>query len=319
MMDDMFTDRMQVLADLSAEVLEQRWETVVAVANSTDAVTKVRLVLIACGTKVVQDEDEWFWKPFREQEPNFKIENAAALHTPLAHAAARYLVTTESDKKTAIAVRLACNAGQRPEHQDLIDESVECLRVRDIAVPVSKKPNPFWTTQTKETLNASPNEIPNLEALHGGAQTAVTALWQQINSLTAWARSADARFTSDQRLIEWLLNGARADGTAWSALLPGVAAVDAARELAASLVDPPQPRHEAMLLQVLAVAGHEDAAIKGSVKVPTAGDGPPVALESVSPILGAVVGGKAIPRKKPSELAVRTLWEARAAAIWNGE
>lgn len=318
-MDDKFADRMQVLADLPAEVLEQRWETVVAVANSTDAVTKVRLVLIACGTKVDQDADEWFWKPFREHEPNFKIKNAAALHTPLAHASARYLVTHESDEKTAIAVRLACNAGHKPEHQDLIDESVDCLQVRDATVPALKKPNAFWTNPTKEAFAANPADPANLEALHSGAQAAVTTMWQQLNRLTAWARSANDRFTSDQRLIEWLLNGARADGTAWSALSPGVAAVDAARELAALLVDPPQPRHEAMLLQVLAVAGHDDTAIKGGVKVSAVGDGPPVALASVAPILRASAGSKAIPKEKPSELAVRTLWEARAAAIWNGQ
>lgn len=318
-MDVKFADRMQVLADLPADVLQQRWETVVAVANSTDAVTKVRLVLIACGTQIDRDADEWFWKPFREHEPNFKIENAAALHTPLAHAAARYLVTEEADEKTAIAVRLACNAGHKPEHQDLVDESIERLEVRDATVPDSKRPNPFWTTETKTAFEASPTDPANLQALHTGAQSAVTALYQQLHRLTAWATSANARFTSDQRLIEWLLNGARADGTAWSALPPGVAAVDAARELAALLVDPPQPRHEAVLLQVLAVAGHEDVAIKGSAKVPAVGDRPPVALASLSPILAASADGKAIPKKKPSELAVRTLWEARAAAIWNGQ
>lgn len=318
-MDDKFVDRMQVLADLPTEVLEQRWETVVAVANSTDSVTKVRLVLIACGSRVDQNADEWFWRPFREHEANFRIENAAALHTPLAHAAALYLVTEESDEKTALAVRLACNAGHVPEHQDLIDESIDCLRVWDVTVPDAKKPSPFWTTSAKESLEANPADPANLAALHSGAQGAVNSLWQQLNRLTTWARSANARFTSDQRLIEWLLNGARADGTAWSALSPGVAAVNAAQELAALLVDPPQPRHEAMLLQVLAVAGHKDTAIKGTVKVPAAGDGPPAALASVSPILEAVAGGKAVPRRKPSELAVRTLWEARAAAIWNGQ
>lgn len=318
-MDDKFADRMQELADLTPEVLEQRWEIVVEVANNTDDVTKVRLVLIACGAKVDRETDEWFWQPFREHEQNFKIENGAALHTPLAHAAARYLVKDESSELTAIAVRLAYNAGQKPKHQDLIDESVHCLLAKALPVPAPRKFNAFWTTTRKETLATNPADPANLEALHSETQAVVAALAQQVNALSQWAQAADARHTSDQRLIQWLLNGARADGTSWSALPPGIAAVDAARELAQVLAEPPQVRHEAMLLQVLAAAGHADTPITGSLKVPSGGDAPPDALLPVTPILDAVATNKAIPKRKPSKLAVRTLWEERAAAIWIGQ
>jgi hypothetical protein len=318
-MDDKFVDRMQELADLTPEVLERRWETVVAVANSTDDATKVRLVLIACGVKVDHEADEWFWQPFRAQEPNFKVENGKALHTQLAHAATRYLVTEESDVQTAIAVRLAHNAGLKPRHQDLIDESVDCLVVRDAGVPTPKQYKSFWTTGTKEAFAANPGDPDTLAAPHHDAQAVVNALVQYVNSLTLWAQAADKRFTSDQRLIEWLLTGARADGRGWSTLSPGVVAVDAAREMASLLVDPPQLRHEAMLLQVLAVAGHEDTPLNRSVKVSTGGGAPPGALAPVTPILGVVAAGKGIPKRKPSELAIRTLWEARATAIWNGQ
>jgi len=318
-MDDKFSDRMQELADLPPEVLEQRWNAVVQVAENADDVTKVRLVLIACGAKVDRDEDEWFWRPFREHEPTFKIENGGALHTPLAHAAVRYLVTAESCQRTALAVRLAYNAGKKPKHQDLIDEAVVCLQAKDTPVPVANKVNAFWTTTTKDALAANPGDPQNLKALHNGAQLAVTALAQNVNALLHWARSADARYRSDQRLIEWLLNGARADGTAWAALPAGVAAVESARELAGLLVTAPQPRHEAVLLQVLAVAGHGPTPIKGSVKVPTGGEVPPDALLQVSPILDAVAANKSLPKKSPSELAVRTVWEAWAAAIWTDQ
>jgi hypothetical protein len=318
-MDEKFADRLQELGDLSQEVLDQRWVTVVNVANGADELTKVRLVLIACGSEVDRDADEWFWQPFREHEHTFKIEDGGELHTRLAHAAARYLVRDESDDWTAIAVRLAYNAGYKPQHQDLIDEAVECLRAQDASVPGAKKAHGFWTTAAKEALAANPGDVANLEALHSGAQTAVNALAQQINLLIRWAEAADARFTSDQRLIEWLLLGCRADGTAWSMLRPSEAAVDAARELAGHLAEVPQPRHEAMVLQVLAAAGHPDTVIKGSLKVPSGGAVPPVALAEVTPILGAVASNKAIPKRTPSELAVRTLWEERAVAIWNGQ
>jgi hypothetical protein len=318
-MDDKFADRMQELGDLSEEVLDRRWANVVAITNDANALTKVRLVLIACGTKVDREADEWFWQPFREDEPNFKIEGGGELHIRLAHAAARHLVRDESDDQTATAVRLVCNTGLRPQHQDLIDEAIECLEANDAAVPVAKKAQVFWTPATKEALAANPGDAANLEAIHSGAQTAVNALAQQVNSLIRWARDADARFTSDQRLIEWLLLGCRADGTAWSALNAGEAAVDAGRELAAHLAEAPQPRHERMLLQVLAVAGHPDTAIKGGVKIRSGGEVPPDALAEVTPILGAVAANKAIPKLTPSDLAIRTLWEAWAAAIWNGQ
>lgn len=318
-MDDKFADRMQELGDLSQEVLDQRWASVVAITNQADALTKVRLVLIACGTKIDRRADEWFWQPFRDHEPNFKIDDGGELHIRLAHAAARYLVRDESDDRTALAVRLAYNTGLRPQHQDLIDEAIECLESRDAAVPVASKAHSFWTAAAKETLAANPGDAANLEALHNGAQAAVNALAKQVNSLIKWARDADARFTSDQRLIEWLLLGCRADGTAWSALHAGEAAVDAGRELAAHLAEAPQPRHEGMLLQVLAVAGHPNTVIKKSVKVPSGGDVPPGALTDVTPILGAVAANKAIPKLTPSDLAIRTLWEARTVAIWNGQ
>ena len=216
-------------------------------------------------------------------------------------------------------MRLAYNAGLKPKHQDLIDEAVDCLRVTDVPVPAPKTFNAFWTTTTKSALAANPGDAANLEALHGGTQAVITALAQHVNALSQWAQAADGRYTSDQRLIEWLLNGARADGIAWSALPPGVAAVDAARELAQFLADPPQARHEAMLLQVLAAAGHEDTPIKGGVKVPSGGEAPPEALLPVTPILTAVATNEELPKKKPSELALRTLWEERAAAIWIGQ
>lgn len=318
-MDDKFSDRMQELADLPIEVLQQRWDTVVQVANTANDETKVRLVLIACGAKIDRDADEWFWRPFWEHEQNFKIEHGAALHTALAHAAARYLVNMESCNRTAIALRLACNAEWTPKHQDLIDEAIECLSERDVPVPALTKVNGFWSATTRDALAANPADPDNLKALHTGAQSAITALAQNVTALTGWARAADVRYRTDQRLIEWLLNGVRADGTAWSALPPGVAAVDAAREIAALLTTSPQPRHEAMLLQVLAVAGHDETPIKGSVKVPTGGEAPPDALLTVTPILAAVAANKSLPKKTPSELAVRTLWEAWAAAIWTGE
>lgn len=317
-MDDRFADRMAELSEISDALLEQRWSTVEQIAADIDEDTKVRLVLIACGVALDRDADEWFWRPFRENEPTFRIDDGTELHIRLAEAATRYLIVDHQDFVTAMLVRLAMNAGHDPRTQDLVEVAAARLLETEVAIPKVAQTKAFFTEETKQTLQASPADAANLEAIVSGAQAAVVALTRQANALARWATFANARYTSDQRLIEWLLNGVRSDGTAWSALSAGAAAVDAARELADLIVSAPQPRHEAILQQVLAVAGHDDVAIKRAAKdIQPFSDPPPAALQPIAPILDALAAGGSIPKRKPTELAIRTLWEARAVTTWN--
>jgi hypothetical protein len=321
-MDAKFADRMNELAEISTELLEQRWSTVVTVANSTADDTKVRLVLIACGEKVDRDTDEWFWRPFREVEPTFPVDNGKALHSRLAEATARYLINAEQDSITAMLVRLAVNVGHTPQSQDLIDDAVKHLAEVDEELPVYAAPGTIWNEKIQTSLQEAPNDPAtlqtNLIALGSATQAAVTALAKQTSGLVQWARYADRRFKADQGLIQWLLRGARSDGKPWSGLSAGAVAVDAAVETAEYVVGAPQSRHEGLLLQVLAVAGKGDTAIKSAVKDHAVTvSAPPEGLAVLTPITAALAAGKAIPKRKPSELAIRMLWETRTIEAWN--
>ena len=121
----------------------------------------------------------------------------------------------------------------------------------------------------------------------------------------------DRRFSNEQRLIHWLLNGTRQDGTPWTSLSAGAVAVDAAAELAKFVLGPPQPRHEASLAQVLLVAGASDSPITAAASnIATQFEAPTdLALAELTPIAAALAHSTALPELKPSEIALRLLWE----------
>ena len=71
-----------------------------------------------------------------------------------------------------------------------------------------------------------------------------------------------------------------------------------------------------MLLQVLAAAGHLEAAIKAGTKVAGEVKLPPEPLTLVAPIFNALAAKRSLPRQSPSQIAVHTLWEAWAVDHW---
>ena len=261
-MDPKFADRMAELGEISAEALTARWNAVLSIASAAGPHAKARLVLLACRDKLDRDADEWFWMPFRSGEETFRVDDAVETHARLAEAAARRIIS-EGDELTPMLVRLAVLSGRTPVNSDLTTDAVSALKETLTGVPTIAPPRPYWTTANQAELKVEGG--PSLATLAGAvdrvalnSQAGILELGKQVLALAEWAAHADRRSGAEQTMIQWLLGGVRADGTAWADLPPFVVSVDAAAELSAYLTGPPQPRHEAIVAQVLAVSGVPD-------------------------------------------------------------
>ncbi|MGZ4314206.1 MAG: hypothetical protein ACXVRS_00085 [Gaiellaceae bacterium] len=322
-MDDRFADRMNELSEINAELLAQRWEAVEAVAAAAGRHEQAKLVLLSCRAVLDRDGDAWFWEPFREREPTFPVDNGVELHSRLAEACARNIIEG-GGYLVAMLVKLAVISGLQPVSDDLDVAASEQLEELSVTVPSSPLPKAAWTSalQTEFTAEEPMDSVKlalGVSSLGTGAQAALAALSKQVGALTTWAKSAEERFGAEQRLVEWLIGGVRSDGVAWTSLPPGAAAIDAAAELAEYLVGSPQPRHEAILNQILAIAGvddrPQDVTLDGvAVEFGSPGDD---ALAVLTPLIIGVANSEAPPRMTPYELAQRVLWEVTTTAKWN--
>jgi hypothetical protein len=323
-MDPRFADRMNELSEISPELLAQRWAAVVQIVAAAGPHEKARLVLLACRDVLDRDSDRWFWEPFRTFEMTFPVENGVELHSRLADACARELIAKGSHL-TAMLVVLARNCGRTPVSADLIGASIERLHEAPVTVQSFSAPPLFWTKQLQDAFKAAEGVdqaaiVATVDGIATNSQAAVTALINQVKALTTWATHVDRGFRAEQRLVQWLLAGARKDGVAWSTLSPGAIAIDATAELAELVSGAPQARHEAMLSQVLAVSDVGTQEISATVldaltKFELPDDG---ALAALSPIIHLVASGKGLPKQSPYELARRVLWEIKAIDGWNG-
>jgi hypothetical protein len=231
-MDPKFADRMSDLSEISDETLEQRWSTLTTIVGAATKHHQARLVMIACGEPLDRDSDTWFWEPFRENEKTIPVDDGAALFTRFAECAVRYLIEVEENDLPAMLLRLAVNTGRKPFHQDLVDAGVARLEETDVTIPKFSAPATFWTKSMQTELTNNPADpgitSGNLSSFATNGQIAMTAVAKQVIALTNWAADAERRFSREQQLIRWLLNGVREDGKAWPSLSPGAVAIDAA-------------------------------------------------------------------------------------------
>jgi hypothetical protein len=321
-MDQKFADRMSDLADLTDEVLEQRWATLTQVANTADQHRQARFVLIACGSGLDRDADEWFWKPFREHERTLPVADGAELFTRFAECAARYLIEEERWLIPALLVRLAWNAGMQPFHQDLVDASVELLKEERLLLPEFSLPG-AWVPSVSKAIEENPADPTTigqqLTLASTAAQKAVTLLAKQVVAIGEWAQASHKRSRNEHGVVQWLLNGVReADRVRWSELPTDVVAVDAAVELAGFVEEAPQPRHEATLNQVLTVAkktGPVSGVIDGLTHPPAAPSDE--VLFDLMPLTRAIASGTPLNEIQSTDLAVRILWEVITARVWD--
>ena len=322
-MDPKFADRMSDLSAITDEILEQRWTTLMGIAKAATKHNQARLVLIACGAGLNREGDSWLWEPFREHEKTLPVDDGAELFTRLAECATRYLISDGGHVLPAMLLRLACNTGCQPFSQDLVDASVARLKESSVALPRFSVPAPFWTTEISKPLQegaADPSIVATqVGALASATQTTLTVVATQVAAVTDWAAEVDRRLSKEQRLIQWLLNGTREDGTPWTSLSTGAIAVDAAAELAKFVVGPPQPRHEASLAQVLLVAGASDSPIAvAATDIATQFEAPKdLALAQLTPIATALANSTALPELKPSKIGLRLLWEITTVDLWD--
>jgi hypothetical protein len=323
-MDDRFPDLMSELGDIGPNMLKARWRAVVGVAAAAGDHEKCRLVSMACGDQVSRQSDEWFWKPFRAGEKTFRVD-AVELHSRLAVACLRRLIGEEDDLAPML-VNLAVLSGLTPIKADLATEALGALQETAVEPPDFDSQVNFYTGDQQEKLKADGGaDTATLSLLLNkiayDAQQAVAGIADAARRLSEWARDAEVRFETGQQMMQWLLGGIRSDGRSWSDLTPGATVVDASCELADFVLAAPQPRHEAVLNQVLSVAGLTDSSTK--IKPDEAVEAFDLidddALRQLCPISAALVDGEDLPKVSPYDLARRLLWERAVIARWAGE
>ena len=111
------------------------------------------------------------------------------------------------------------------------------------------------------------------------------------------------------------------DGKPWSSLPPATLVVEAAWELSRYVLGAPQPRHEAILAQVLTVSGVEDEEVDPAMADHTSQfeairDS---ALAALTPITSSLGAGTPTEKESAYQLARRALWEITAAGRWDAE
>jgi hypothetical protein len=322
-MDPRFADRMSDLAQLTDDVLDQRWATLVSVADEADRHQQARIVLLACGAELERTQDSWLWEPFREHEKTIPVDDGGELFTRIAECATRHMIEENRWQLPAMCVRLADMAGMSPFHQDLVDAAHRLLLDSPLVPPSGNPPAAFWTTKISKALDERPNEPVVLQeqlvAVAAGAQRATSALATQIADVAKFAGEVSHRFNLEQQLIQWLIHGSRTDGTPWTELDASTVAVDAAVELSQFVFDSPQPRHELALAQALAVAGKTTTVSQGVVDDLEASLSVPddTAIAALVPLTVAIGSGMPLPEAAPTDLAVRMLWETTTLRTWN--
>lgn len=324
-MDSRFADRMGELGEISSELLNARWTTVVLIAGSAGSHEKARLALLACREVLDRSTDAWFWKPFRESEPTFRVDDAIELHSRLADACARHLID-EGDQLMAMLVQLAVLSGRTPVVPDLLIAAKGASEEASVAVPEYVEPRPVWAKSDQTALTAEGGtDLATLSAILDRVQVnshnAILGLGEQLAAILEWGSDAERRFGIEQKMVQWLLAGARADGTPWTGLPVGAIAVDAAAELAEYIRGAPQQRHEAILAQVLSVAGVEDEDIDFVTNevVSSFNRADDLALTDLTPITSALADTTPLGNGSPYKVANRLLWEIAATNVWNTE
>lgn len=322
-MDSRFADRQQELGDLSDETIRVRWQSVVAVATAADVHAKARLVLLACQSPVDRATDEWFWKPFRDAEASFRIDDGVELHARLASAAACHLIE-RGDDLVPILVRLAMLAGASPINDDLETDAGPALAEVTATVPAVTRPAIFWTKPDQDAVRVdggAPTATLStlLDQVATKSQTGLTGLADQVSALARWVGELQRTVAAQQDMLEWLLGGVRSDGTSWSDLPPVATSIDAASDISKFISGVPQPAHERILAQVLAVAGVDEKPRTISTdKVAT--DFSPIedqALATLAPLTSGLAKGAELSALSCYELSRRILWELIARRTWD--
>lgn len=322
-MDDKFADRMAELGDISSGMLTSRWEVVVGIANVASAHQKARLVLMACRDVLDRDADEWFWRPFRDQDDTFRVDDAVETHARLAEAVTGRLIGL-GDDLTPMLVQLAVLAGHSPVHDELIAKSEAALEESSAEIPEFEPPKSYWSKANQDELRADGGVdqatlSTTVDRVATACQSAIAGLSKQVTALTEWATGAEQRFNDEQQMVQWLLGGVRADGKPWSGLSPATIAIDAARELSRYVLGAPQPRHEAILAQVLSVSGVADAAVdpQSDDRISQFEARTDAALAALTPITSALGAGTPTDKESTYQLARRVLWEVTTVSVWD--
>lgn len=304
-MDVGFADRMNELGVPDDATSRTRWQ-VTGTFTKLEKSLLPQLVLIACGSEVGAD-DEWFWGPFVAKEETFPTRNAVPLHSALASVVLSRRIR-EGASLDAHLVRLAQLQDLAPD--DPLPEHVEAaLTDADLDTPPE--------IEVPTVSGASPDESgPALhQATHNimnSVNEAITFLVEQHNSVATWATDIEDVFRREQAVTQWLLSGRRADGKPWDEVAAAQRALDAGIELANLLRNTPQPHHEAVLDQVLAVSETSDVAVKigaaGHYDLLEVAD---ERLRVLAPINAGTAG-----KLSPYAAARRSMWERTTLQLW---
>lgn len=321
-MDSKFADRMLEVGEINSETLSARWAGVTTLASGTTLEQKARLLVIAAGAAIDREQDEWFWKPFRDGEDTFRIDDGRELHARLAVATLRELLG-QGDQDAPLLIRLASNAGLELNADDLLAEAESALGEARPGIPSFAAPGNVYSKTNQDAIKVEGGATTTvlsdaLNSIASGAQNGINSLATQIVALTEWAESATQRLECEQRSVAWLIGGVRSDGRPWLSLSKSAIILDAAIELADHLARAPQSRHEGLLGQLLATAGVTDeptpiSTTECASRVTTF-ETP--SLIRLTPIVTAISNGTSLDSASPFDTAKQLLWETTACLWW---
>lgn len=312
-MDDDFSDLMNSVGCVDADVIRERWAVVAEIAATVLHGNLPRLVFTAHEVPVDRDEDRWFWEPFKGREDTFPIKDAQRLHAMLAGACLRLHIRAGEPLLDAHLVVLAANLMMSSPIEDLHDVARRSLLRGPAPTPAQLGTVPLSIAPPEEPVDG------RVAALESGTQAAIESVVVAVDKLSAWAADAERRFDREQRVIQWLLAGTRADGSAWELLAPGVVALDAACELADLIDSPPQPHHVAVLSQILQLAGAPAEPVPIDLSGATAepvSEGVDPGLAQLLPISCRTDPSLGSEEMSARDLASRALWERVTLAVW---
>lgn len=325
MTDDHFPDVMREVGVDDPATVQAYLTAVETLAVGASRPQSARLVHIAHGNRPQRDSDEWFWRPFREANPAFLVDDAVPLHSRLADACVRGRLAAGS-RLDAMMVRLAANDSWVPA-TDLLRPAGQA--VLSAAAAQAQPPPPsvarkLWGPSQQEKLAAlttiDPQALTVLaETLTSATEQALGAMRSTVNATIQWATTIQNRLRRDQSITEWLIAGVRADGVRWDELEAVTVAVDAGAELANRLDrSPPEAWHEQLLTLVLRAAAGEAASRGVSASESTSATRAPIdpVLAPFTPLHRRLTEGGDMSTIPAETVAVRFLWEAATVAAW---
>lgn len=328
MTDDHFPDLLREVGEVTAETVQAFGSVVDELAENVSRPQTARLVEIAHGHLIDRDDDDWFWRPFRDVDGSFPATDAVPLHGRLADACLRNRLD-DGATVDAMLIRLADLTGWEPI-TNLLQPAARRVLVSEVALadpPTMPQRRAVWGRSEQKKLTDKTAEVTFdvtslttlAEIIGASVDTSVNAVWTWVEQLVEWSSDAHRLLDRELAVSAWLIAGVRSDGTAWTELDAATVAVDAAFELASLLgAAPPEARHEQMLRLVLRAADAADSLLDDAKPTCLATvEATPAPLRQLTPLRASLAEADGAFAGLPAPVAaVRLLWESTTTAAW---